>query len=169
MIKTTFDIKLIEKENDDAICQIIKSVGAEYGAIGDGFGPSDPEVLAMSQYYIDQDRSAYFVVILEGKVVGGGGIAPFTASKSSNVDSDICELRKLFLLPETRGFGIGKALTKHCLAFAKSKDFKQCYLDTLASMTSAIKLYEHLNFKHLDKPIQGTIHGGCDVWMLKDL
>lgn len=164
-----YEIKLIEKEYDEAICQIIKSVGAEYGAIGDGFGPSDPEVLAMSQYYKDEDRSAYFVVLMNNEVVGGGGIASFNDGTDNTKSNDICELRKLFLLPETRGLGIGKALTKQCLDFAKSKDFKQCYLDTLASMTSAIKLYEHLDFKHLKKPIQGTIHGGCDVWMLKDL
>lgn len=163
MIKPIYEIKLIEKENDDAICKIIKSVGAEYGAIGDGFGPSDPEVLAMSQYYNDEDKSCYFVVTINNKVIGGGGIAAFNDSNA------ICELRKLFLLPECRGLGIGKALTKQCLDFAKSKGFKQCYLDTLASMSSAIKLYEHLDFKHLTQPIQGTIHGGCDVWMLKAL
>ena len=164
-----YEIKLIEKEHDGAICQIIKSVGAEYGAIGDGFGPSDPEVLAMSQFYKDEDRSAYFVVLMNDIVVGGGGISPFNDDTDNTKSNDICELRKLFLLPETRGLGIGKALTKHCLAFAKSKAFKQCYLDTLSSMNAAIKLYEHLDFKHLNKPIQGTIHGGCDVWMLKDL
>jgi len=36
-------------------------------------------------------------------------------------------------------------------------------------MKSAISLYEKLGFIHLDKPLAGTIHSGCDVWMLKDL
>ncbi|EGA69497.1 putative acetyltransferase [Vibrio sinaloensis DSM 21326] len=34
-------------------------------------------------------------------------------------------------------------------------------------MESAIKLYERLGFHHLDQPLEGTEHGGCDVWMLK--
>jgi putative acetyltransferase len=34
-------------------------------------------------------------------------------------------------------------------------------------MTSAIALYEKLGFTHLERPLDGTIHGGCDVWMLK--
>lgn len=71
------EIVPIRPEFDAEICQIIQSVGAEFGAIGEGFGPSDAEVLAMSQYYREQDRSAYFVALLEGKVVGGGGIAPY--------------------------------------------------------------------------------------------
>ena len=43
------------------------------------------------------------------------------------------------------------------------------HLDTLQSMTSAIVLYEKLGFEHLDKPLEGTIHNSCDVWMLKEL
>lgn len=59
------EIVPIRPEFDAEICQIIQSVGAEFGAIGEGFGPSDAEVLAMSQYYREQDRSAYFVALLE--------------------------------------------------------------------------------------------------------
>ncbi|EGR0411872.1 GNAT family N-acetyltransferase [Vibrio cholerae] len=157
------EIVPIRPEFDAEICQIIQSVGAEFGAIGEGFGPSDAEVLAMSQYYREQDRSAYFVALLEGKVVGGGGIAPFAGY------TDLCELKKLFLLPTSRGHGVGRALSEHCLNFAKQQGYTKCYLDTLSSMTQAIKLYQQLGFEHLTQPMAGTEHNGCDVWMLKSL
>lgn len=157
------EIKEIESEDDAIVCEIIKQVGAEYGAIGEGFGPSDPEVLAMSQHYNISTNSLYLVAKLRGKVVGGCGIAPF------NQSAEICELKKLFLLPESRGFGIGRKLAELCLDFALSKGFTCCYLDTLASMRSAIALYESLGFQQLDKPLAGTEHNGCDVWMLKKL
>ncbi len=158
-----YDIEEIQHAHDDAVCQIIKKVGAEHGAIGDGFGPSDPEVLSMSKYYNEESKSIYLVATMEGSVVGGSGIASF------NNSHEVCELRKLFLLPESRGIGIGKDLTQKCLSFARSKGYKQCYLDTLSNMKSAIVLYESLGFKHLEEPLGGTIHGGCDVWMLKEL
>ncbi len=158
-----YKIQEIQQVHDDAVCKIIKEVGAEHGAIGDGFGPSDPEVLSMSQYYNIESKSIYLVATIGGSVVGGSGIAPF------NKSNDVCELRKLFLLPESRGLGLGKELTQKCLDFACSEGFKQCYLDTLSNMKSAIALYENLGFRHLDKPLDGTIHGGCDVWMLKEL
>jgi len=158
-----YDIEEIQHIHDDAICQIIKQVGAEHGAIGEGFGPSDPEVLAMSQHYDKESKSIYLVATIDGSVVGGSGIAAF------NNSFEVCELRKLFLLPERRGLGIGKDLTKKCLSFAQSIGYKQCYLDTLSNMKSAIALYENLGFKHLDEPLGGTIHDGCDVWMLKEL
>jgi putative acetyltransferase len=55
------------------------------------------------------------------------------------------------------------------LEFAKEEGFLGCYLDTLNSMTAAIALYEKMGFKHLSQPLDGSIHGGCDVWMMKRL
>lgn len=156
-------ISAVIPEQDAQVASIIKRVGEEFGAIGEGFGPSDPEVEQMSQYYHQENKSVYLVATIDNKVVGGAGIAKF------NDDSEICELRKLFLLPESRGLGLGKELTEQCLNFAIEMGFKQCYLDTLASMTSAIALYEKMGFSHLDKALIGTIHGGCDIWMIKQL
>lgn len=158
-----YTVQEIKPQHDLKMCEIIKRVGREYGAIGEGFGPSDAEVNAMSQHYKNENASRYFVATIEGYLVGGGGIASF------NNSNEICELRKLFLLPESRGLGIGKKLSEDCLEYAKSKGYKKCYLDTLSSMKAAIALYKKLGFQSLDKPLKGTIHNGCDVWMLKAL
>lgn len=159
----SYQIQQIKPIDDTDVCQIIKKVGQEFGAIGEGFGPSDSEVNAMSQHYNDESSSRYFVALIEGSIVGGSGIAAFNGS------SDICELRKLFLLSESRGLGLGEKLSEACLQYAKRKGYKKCYLDTLRSMKSAIALYEKIGFKHLDRPLEGTIHNSCDVWMLKEL
>jgi len=159
----SYEIQEIKPQHDAQVCEIIKKVGKEYGAVGEGFGPSDPEVDAMSQNYNDETASKYLVATINGSLVGGSGVAAFNDSE------EVCELRKLFLLPESRGLGLGKKLTEDCLEYAKSKGYKKCYLDTLQSMKSAISLYEKLGFKHLEQPLEGTIHNGCDVWMLKEL
>lgn len=159
----SFTIHEIRPQHDVHVCEIIKIVGKEFGAIGEGFGPSDPEVEAMSQHYKHENASLYLVASMHGKVVGGGGIAPFNGSL------DICELRKLFLLPESRGLGIGKNILQECLDYAKSKGYKKCYLDSIVNMKSAIALYESFGFQHLERALEGTIHNGCDVWMLKEL
>ncbi len=158
-----FKIQPIIACQDDIICQIIRDVGAEFGAVGEGYGPGDAEVVAMSQHYHPQQGSQYLVGLVNGQIAGGCGIAPFSDAGS------ICELRKLFLLPEFRGLGLGKALTLQSLEFARSVGYQQCYLDTLSAMTQAIGLYESLGFSHLDQPPPETPHGGCDVWMLKPL
>ncbi len=157
------DIIAINANFDVELCKVIKQVGAEFGAVGEGFGPSDAEVLNMSHFYHDGASSLYLVALVNGKLVGGCGIAPFNNSKTT------CELKKLFLLPDGRKLGLGKKLSLQCLAYAQTKGFTECYLDTLSSMQSAIGLYETLGFTHLDMPLTGTQHGGCDIWMLKQL
>ncbi|WP_354623444.1 GNAT family N-acetyltransferase [Psychromonas sp. MME2] len=142
----SYQIQAIGAEHDHALRLIIESVGAEYGAIGEGFGPSDEEVKCMSKHYQEDNKSLYLVAIINGKVVGGCGIAPFIEQQG------VCELRKLFLIPESRGLGIGKALAQACLDFAKHNGFQRCYLDTLATMQSAIALYMQLGFTHLSQP-----------------
>ncbi len=158
-----YQITTISSEHDNDMCSIIKNVGIEFGAIGEGFGPSDDEVLAMSRHYDSALKSKYLVLLLDGKVVGGCGIAPFNGS------STVSELRKLFLLPEARGKGLGKLIAQQALTYAANFGYSQCYLDTLSNMTSAINLYQKLGFTRLAEPLEGTEHNGCNVWMLKVL
>lgn len=153
----------INRKDDATIAHIIKTVGIEYGAVGEGFGPADAEVMQMSQHYTLKTKSLYLVASLNGKVVGGCGIAQLPGH------ADTCELKKLFLLPETRGLGLGKSLVIQCLEFAKEHAYQQCYLDTLKTMDAAISLYKNLGFTHLDKPMGDGVHSGCDVWMIKPL
>lgn len=153
----------INAEDDYAIARIIVNVGAEFGAIGEGFGPSDAEVSCMSQHYTGSENSLYLVATVNGKLVGGCGIAPIPAFEGT------CELKKLFLLSEARGLGIGKSIITQCLNFAYEQGYSRCYLDTLSNMTSAIALYEKFGFEHMNRPLSGNGHSGCDVWMVKSL
>jgi len=159
----SYSVEPLTPKYDAVVCEIIKRVGAEFGAVGEGYGPSDREVQCMSQHYIQCRRSVYLVALVNGEVVGGGGVAAFGDSE------EICELKKLFILPEGRGLGLGKQLVEQCLDYAKSQGYQDCYLDTLSSMKVAVSLYEKLGFQHLDAPLQGTEHSSCDVWMLKSL
>lgn len=163
MNNTSIKINPITANDDSDIARIIRQVGAEFGAVGEGFGPGDAEVAAMSQHYLPDRGACYWVATLDDGIVGGGGIAPFDRERG------ICELRKLFLLPESRGFGIGRQLLEHCLAFAIKAGYSQCYLDSLRTMETAIKLYERFGFQRLEAPMEGTPHNRCDVWMLKRL
>jgi putative acetyltransferase len=85
-----YEIQEIKPKHDVDVYHIIKKVGEEYGAIGDGFGSSDLEVNAMSQHYNNKNASRYLVATVDGKIVGGSGVAGFNGS------NDICELRSYF-------------------------------------------------------------------------
>ena len=73
-------IRAIRPEDDAAIAGVIRTVMPEFGAQGPGFALQDPEVEAMSAAYATSG-SAYFVLEdAQGRVLGGGGIAPLGAT-----------------------------------------------------------------------------------------
>ena len=81
----------------------------------------------------------------------------------------MCELQKMYFLPEARGLGFGTQLMQLCLENAKMFGFKSCYLETLPQMEDAQKLYVKAGFEYLDKPLGSTGHTSCPIWMLKKL
>jgi putative acetyltransferase len=158
------DIRLISSEDNFAIAALIRRVMPEFGASGPGFAIHDPEVDSMFESY-SRARSAYFVLVEDDGVgVGGGGIAPLQAASTQ-----VCELRKMYFLPDARGLGLGAKLMDLCLESARGFGFEKCYIETLASMTSAGKLYLKNGFRVLDKPMGSTGHFSCDNWLIKDL
>ena len=158
-----FSIRPITTADDAAMAAIIRGVMPEFGATGDGFAINDPEVDWMHRAY-SQPRCAYFVVEREGRVVGGAGVAPLEGG-----DPGVCELRKMYFLPEARGIGAGAAMMARCLQAARELGFRQCYLETLTGMDSAMKLYERSGFRRISSSMGHTGHGGCNTFYLLEL
>ena len=156
-------LRPMQKEDDAAVASIIRTVMPEFGAKGPGFAINDPEVDWMSRAYA-APRCAYFVVERDGRVLGGGGVAPLEGGAS-----DTCELRKMYFLPEARGLGAGTAMMRRCLGVARGFGFARCYLETLAGMDAAVRLYERSGFRRIDGPIGATGHGGCNMFYLRAL
>ena len=156
-------IEPITQADDAQVAAIIRAVMPEFGASGCGFAINDPEVDWMSRAYAGP-RSAYFVLRRDGRVLGGGGVAPLEGG-----DSDTCELRKMYFLPEARGLGAGAAMMERCLEAARAFGFRRCYLETLTGMDAALRLYERSGFRRIDGPMGATGHGGCNTFYLRDL
>jgi putative acetyltransferase len=156
-------IRPIRPEDDPHVAAIIRAVMPEFGASGPGFAIHDPEVSGMSRAY-DRPGAAYFVVEMDGRVVGGAGIAPLDGG-----DGETAELRKMYFLPEARGKGIGEALLRHCLGVAKDLGYARVYLETLTGMNAAQRLYERMDFRPIPAAMGSTGHFGCNRFYLLDL
>jgi putative acetyltransferase len=72
----------------------------------------------------------------------------------------------MYLLPEARGIGLGKKLIDKCLAFAKEAGYKNVYLETMPELKNALKVYEKMGFRYLNKPMGNSGHFGCELWMI---
>jgi len=145
-----------------AVADIIRTVMPEFGADGPGFAIHDAEVGAMHAAY-SRSRAAYFVIEVEGTVLGGGGIAPLDG------EGGVCELRKMYFRPGLRGLGAGTALIARCLHEARRLGYRQCYLETLTGMNAAQALYERAGFQQISEAMGDTGHFGCNRFYLRTL
>ena len=75
----------------------------------------------------------------------------------------------MYFLSSARGQGLAKKLALTALEYAREQGFQQCYLETTAFLTEAIRLYERLGFAHIAEPLGCTGHVDCEVRMLKPL
>jgi putative acetyltransferase len=156
-------IRKIEKKDNPSVAQLIRSVFDELKIPKVGTAYEDPYLDLMFEEY-NKLNSVYFVVEVNGRILGGAGVAPL-----ANVADFFCELQKMYFLPETRGLGIGTQIMEHCLQAAKDFGFEKCYLETMPFMLDAQKLYKKVGFQNLEAPMGNTGHTSCPVWMLKDL
>ena len=159
----SFKIREIEPRDNAEVATVIRKVLVEMGVPKVGTAYEDKSLDDMHGTYQNSGMK-YFVVEEDGKLIGGCGIAPLTGT-----DENICELQKMYFLPEARGRGIGAEMMQICLDFAKDAGYKQCYLETLPYMEHARKLYARTGFRSLDKPMGDTGHYNCTMWMLLDL
>jgi putative acetyltransferase len=65
-------------------------------------------------------------------------------------DRDSAELKRMFVLPAYRKLNIGRLLLEKSLAIAGELKYKRVLLDTLPSMSSAIKLYRSFGFVEIE-------------------
>ena len=156
-------LRKIEQKDNAAVAEIIRTVLIELGAPKVGTAYADPNLDMMFETY-QNPNAVYFVVEQEEKIIGGAGI-----QRLDNGEETICELQKMYFLPEARGLGAGSKMIALCLQKAKEFGFKKCYLETMPFMIDAQKLYKKSGFYNIDGPMGNTGHSYCSVWMLKDL
>jgi ribosomal protein S18 acetylase RimI-like enzyme len=82
-------------------------------------------------------------------------------------DEHWCEMKRLYVKPETRGLRLGDRLVRAVLAQAKALGYRGIRLDTLPDMVAAQRLYRRHGFVEIepyyDTPLEGTIFMGCDL------
>lgn len=156
-------IRNIQPSDNPHLAVIIRNSLAEFGANKPGtvfYDPTTDNLFTLFQ----QPGSIYYVAESDNTIIGGAGIFP-----SNGLPQGTCELVKMYLLPHSRGKGLGKLLIEKCLEFAGEKGYKQVYIETMPELKKAVSVYEKFGFTYLNGPLGNTGHFGCDVWMLKQL
>lgn len=157
-----YTIREIEKKDDKEVERIIRTCLIEYGANHEGTAWADPDLCRFSEIYNSVGNKYWVLEDENGALFGGVGIG-----KLDGIEN-VCELQKMYCLPEVRGTGLSHQLMDTALSYA-TKYYQRCYLETLDNMKAAQKFYEKYGFQRLKEPLVQTEHFACDIRYIKDL
>ena len=101
----------------------------------------DEELTKLGDMYVPPEGGLW-VVYQERTAVACVGIRLF--------DAGIAELKRMYIQPAFRGKGLGKRLVDKALELALELGYQQVLLDTLDTMTPAIRCYEAAGFQRID-------------------
>jgi len=66
------------------------------------------------------------------------------------LEAEVCEMKRLYVRPDDRGYRIGRMLVERLIAEARAIGYKRMRLDTVGSaMKDAIELYRKIGFKEI--------------------
>jgi len=79
------------------------------------------------------------------------------------LEPGICEMKRLYLRPQFRGNGLGRALADRIISEARQIGYKRMRLDTVEPvMKDAVGMYRKLGFKEIspycNNPMPGTLY-----------
>ena len=146
------------QESDRSLAAgVIRQVLLEYGL------PWQPEeadwdVIEVKKAYLDSGGE-FWVVEDRGKIVGTAAYYP------TQHDRQGVEIRKMYLLPQVRGRGLGKYLLQQLEIAIALKNFTTVYIETASVLKEAVILYEKNHYQ----PMMDVTTARCDRAYYKKL
>ena len=97
----------------------------------------------LQQTYFDND-GIFLVMIYDDQIIGTGAI--------HKIDDEICELKRVWLLFEYHGKGLGYRIMQELFTFAHEKDYQRMRLETDRDhQTRAFDFYKRLGFYEIPR------------------
>jgi putative acetyltransferase len=100
----------------------------------------------------------------EGRLLLGEYVGELAACVALHkLESEICEMKRLYLRPNFRGKGLGRTLAERIIVEARQIGYRRMRLDTVAPlMNDAVAMYRKLGFREIEpyraNPIAGAMY-----------
>ena len=108
-------------------------------------------------------QGALLLALVKGEVAGCGALRPLSGTDYANA----CEMKRLYVRPAYRQFGLGRLLAQALLDRGMQAGFSAMLLDTLDDMEAARGLYARLGFEEIPpyyfNPIPGAHYLKADL------
>ncbi|MES0882910.1 GNAT family N-acetyltransferase [Roseibium sp. SCP14] len=152
--QTGFVIAPVETSDELEIVKTLFRAYVDWLDIDLSYQGFEEELRAMPGKYSPPEGALFLAKDGNGNVLGCVGLRRFD-------ERGTCEMKRLYVLPEGRGLGVGGALVDHIVDTAILAGYSSMVLDTLPTMTGAIKLYTAAGFEEIDAyyetPVEETL------------
>lgn len=151
--RSTFGPYLIrswQPSDREAAAALIAQVLAEYSLTCEPT-ESDRDALEVEACYW-ATGGEFWVVEADGVLVGTAGYRPTARGEQA------VELRKMYLLPQVRGQGLGHYLLTTLESVIQQRGFDEIWLETASVLKEAVGLYEARGYE----PASGVETARCD-------
>lgn len=138
------DISLIMPTDDDG-WRATRAILRDYGASLDvdlSFQDFEGELATLPGEYAPP-LGLLLLALVDGQVAGCGAFRNLPDVDYPNA----CEMKRLYVRPAFRGFGLGRLLAQALMDRATEAGYSAMLLDTLDDMEAARSLYESLGFE----------------------
>ncbi|HAG81648.1 MAG TPA: GNAT family N-acetyltransferase [Cyanobacteria bacterium UBA12227] len=136
---------------------IIRDILMEYGLPWEPSG-ADRDVLEVETFYTNIGGE-FWVIEQQSKLVGTAAYYPIERGENA------VEIRKMYLVPEVRGKGLGKYLLGQLERAIANRGFQEIWIETASILKEAVKLYESNGYQ----PTTGVETKRCDRVYVKFL
>lgn len=147
---------------------VVRVLMREYAAFLDvdlGFQRFEEELAELPGDYAPPRGTILLASIpaTNGSAAGGtaanGVVEPAGCVALRPLDEDSCEMKRLFVRPEYRGYGLGRALAERVIEIALDRGYRRMRLDTLERLVGAVGLYRSLGFRRIDPYYENPLPG----------
>ena len=152
-----FWVRNWQRSDRNAAAEVIKKVLLEYGL---PWQPelADRDVIEVESAYLNIGGE-FWVIERDSTVVGTAAYQPIARGQNA------VEIRKMYLLPEIRGKGLGRYLLSELEKAIAIKDYQEIWIETASVLEEAVKLYERNGYQSAT----GVETERCDLVYLKKL
>lgn len=141
------DIQLLSPETPELLDAAREILGEYARSLPDellAFQNFGQEIAALPGEYVPP-HGLLLLAFVEGELAGCGAFRPLPDVDYANA----CEMRRLYVRPVFRRFGLGRVLAEALIDGAQQAGYSVMLLDTLDEMETARGLYEALGFEDI--------------------
>jgi putative acetyltransferase len=150
------NLRKANKEDESKIMDLVESVLSDFGLKTNPL-ETDKDLSDLEDYYFS--KNGWFAIIeMESEIIGSYGIF--------RIDEKTCELRKMYLLNNYQGQGLGKLMMEDAFKKARELGYSEIVLETNKLLDKAIAMYGKYGFVQY---IPSHLSDRCDFAMRKVL